>query len=238
MGLIRRSVARERGVLYRGRRAQSEGLRAPDECCRHKALDLIGDLALLGRPLLGHVIAERAGHAMPPALVARIMSDASLYEVATFDDWLRGWSRRWFRSVPDESRSRSSIAESRAGGRAGADAEHHAVVASAGRYEWKVCQFRGSHCEWRLITLLTGVQEARLRASLGHYPNLHSVDWRELLLEFFISHNVTAVYPNCSRGESARRTRIHLRKRAWRRNGNIRRRWGAEGGASQSHLAT
>jgi UDP-3-O-[3-hydroxymyristoyl] N-acetylglucosamine deacetylase len=62
-----------------------EGMRAPDECCRHKALDLIGDLALLGRPLLGHVIAERAGHAMHAALVARIMSDPSLYEVLTFD---------------------------------------------------------------------------------------------------------------------------------------------------------
>ena len=62
-----------------------EGLRAPDECCRHKALDLIGDLALLERPLLGHVIAERAGHAMHAALVARIMQDPSLYELLTFD---------------------------------------------------------------------------------------------------------------------------------------------------------
>ena len=62
-----------------------DGLRAVDECCRHKALDLIGDLALLGRPLLGHVIAERAGHAMHAALVARIMSDPSLYEIITFD---------------------------------------------------------------------------------------------------------------------------------------------------------
>jgi UDP-3-O-[3-hydroxymyristoyl] N-acetylglucosamine deacetylase len=62
-----------------------EGLRAGDECCRHKALDLIGDLALLGRPLLGHVIAERAGHAMHAALVARIMSDPALYEILTFD---------------------------------------------------------------------------------------------------------------------------------------------------------
>jgi UDP-3-O-[3-hydroxymyristoyl] N-acetylglucosamine deacetylase len=60
-------------------------MRAPDECCRHKALDLIGDLALLGKPLLGHVIAERAGHAMHAALVARIMSDPTVYEVLTFD---------------------------------------------------------------------------------------------------------------------------------------------------------
>jgi UDP-3-O-[3-hydroxymyristoyl] N-acetylglucosamine deacetylase len=63
-----------------------EGLRAPDECCRHKALDLIGDLALLGRPLLGHVIAERAGHFMHAALVARIMSDPTIYEILTFDE--------------------------------------------------------------------------------------------------------------------------------------------------------
>lgn len=61
------------------------GLRFPDECCRHKALDLIGDLALIGLPLLGHVIAERAGHAMHTALVARIMSDPTLYEVLSFD---------------------------------------------------------------------------------------------------------------------------------------------------------
>jgi UDP-3-O-[3-hydroxymyristoyl] N-acetylglucosamine deacetylase len=62
-----------------------DGLRFTDECCRHKALDLIGDLALVGRPLLGHVIAERAGHAMHTALVAKIMSDPSLYDVVTFD---------------------------------------------------------------------------------------------------------------------------------------------------------
>lgn len=61
------------------------GLRFDDECCRHKALDLIGDLALIGRPLLGHVIAERAGHAMHVALVSKVMSDPSLYEILSFD---------------------------------------------------------------------------------------------------------------------------------------------------------
>jgi UDP-3-O-[3-hydroxymyristoyl] N-acetylglucosamine deacetylase len=85
MGLIRGATIENAvcftadGVLNPG------GLRAPDECCRHKALDLIGDLALLGRPLLGHVIAERAGHAMHAALVARIMSDPTLYDIITFD---------------------------------------------------------------------------------------------------------------------------------------------------------
>jgi UDP-3-O-[3-hydroxymyristoyl] N-acetylglucosamine deacetylase len=48
-------------------------------------LDLIGDLALIGKPILGQVIAERAGHAMHVALVAKIMSDPTLYEVIHFD---------------------------------------------------------------------------------------------------------------------------------------------------------
>ncbi len=68
------------GVLNPG------GLRFDDECCRHKVLDLIGDLALLGRPLIGHVIAERAGHAMHVALVKKIMHDPSCYELATLDE--------------------------------------------------------------------------------------------------------------------------------------------------------
>jgi UDP-3-O-[3-hydroxymyristoyl] N-acetylglucosamine deacetylase len=85
MGLIRGASLANAVCFTRRGVLNPEGLRMPDECCRHKALDLIGDLALLGRPLLGHVIAERAGHAMHTALVARIMSDASLYEILTFD---------------------------------------------------------------------------------------------------------------------------------------------------------
>ncbi len=57
------------------------GLRFDDEPCRHKLLDLIGDLAMLGRPLLGRVIAERAGHAMHIALVRAIMSRPGCYEL-------------------------------------------------------------------------------------------------------------------------------------------------------------
>jgi len=85
MGLIR-GASLDSAVCFTGDGVLNPGgLRFPDECCRHKALDLIGDLALIGRPLLGHVIAERAGHAMHTALVARIMSDASLYDIVTFD---------------------------------------------------------------------------------------------------------------------------------------------------------
>ncbi len=85
MGLIR-GASLENAVCFDERRILNEaGLRFPDECCRHKALDLIGDLALIGRPLLGHVIAERAGHAMHAALVAKIASDPTLYEILSFD---------------------------------------------------------------------------------------------------------------------------------------------------------
>jgi len=48
------------------------GLRFPDEFVRHKALDLIGDLALVGRPVVGHVVAHRAGHALHTALAREI----------------------------------------------------------------------------------------------------------------------------------------------------------------------
>jgi len=85
MGLIRGASLANAVCFTAEGPMNPDGLRAVDECCRHKALDLIGDLALLGRPLLGHVIAERAGHAMHAALVARIMSDPSLYEIITFD---------------------------------------------------------------------------------------------------------------------------------------------------------
>jgi UDP-3-O-[3-hydroxymyristoyl] N-acetylglucosamine deacetylase len=85
MGLIR-GASLENAVCFTPEGPMNPGgLRAVDECCRHKALDLIGDLALLGRPLLGHVIAERAGHAMHAALVKRIMSDTTLYEILDFD---------------------------------------------------------------------------------------------------------------------------------------------------------
>jgi UDP-3-O-[3-hydroxymyristoyl] N-acetylglucosamine deacetylase len=84
MGLIR-GASLASGVCFSaaGGVQNEGGLRFPDEPCRHKALDLIGDLALIGRPLLGEVVAERAGHAMHVALVAKIMSDPSLYEVVT-----------------------------------------------------------------------------------------------------------------------------------------------------------
>lgn len=85
MGLIRGATLDNAVCFDREDVMNPGGLRFPDECCRHKILDLIGDLALIGKPLLGHVIAERAGHAMHAALVSKIMSDPSLYEILNFD---------------------------------------------------------------------------------------------------------------------------------------------------------
>jgi UDP-3-O-[3-hydroxymyristoyl] N-acetylglucosamine deacetylase len=55
-----------------GPRGTLNGLRYRDEFVRHKVLDLIGDLALLGRPVQGHVVARNAGHAMNFELVVAI----------------------------------------------------------------------------------------------------------------------------------------------------------------------
>lgn len=85
MGLIRGASLNNAVCFDRTSVLNPEGLRFPDECCRHKALDLIGDLALIGKPLLGHVIAEKAGHAMHFALVQRIMNDPALYEILNSD---------------------------------------------------------------------------------------------------------------------------------------------------------
>jgi UDP-3-O-[3-hydroxymyristoyl] N-acetylglucosamine deacetylase len=67
-----------------GKRAVlNESLRYPDEFVRHKVLDLIGDLFLLGRPILGHVVARNGGHALNHQLVAAIRKVATRRPVRT-----------------------------------------------------------------------------------------------------------------------------------------------------------
>ncbi len=58
----------------------------PDEFVRHKVLDLVGDLALLGKQILGKVVADRAGHAMHTALVSHILRDKTLWEEVTVSE--------------------------------------------------------------------------------------------------------------------------------------------------------
>ena len=54
-------------------------LRFEDEFVRHKILDAVGDLALLGHPVLGHVVAHRAGHALHTSLAAQLLADADAW---------------------------------------------------------------------------------------------------------------------------------------------------------------
>jgi UDP-3-O-[3-hydroxymyristoyl] N-acetylglucosamine deacetylase len=95
MGLIR--GAGPANAIILGKHGPENGpLRFGDEYVRHKVLDLIGDLALAGRRIEGHVVAERAGHAMHTALVSRLLKDRSAWE---------------FARVPVESAKESSAGE-------------------------------------------------------------------------------------------------------------------------------
>ena len=81
MGLIRGAGA-ENAIILGAKGPENGPLRFDDEYVRHKVLDLIGDLALVGRRLEGRVVAERAGHAMHTALVSRLLKDRSAWELA------------------------------------------------------------------------------------------------------------------------------------------------------------
>jgi UDP-3-O-[3-hydroxymyristoyl] N-acetylglucosamine deacetylase len=82
MDLIRGGSLENAIVLTRDGLLSGE-LRFPDEFARHKALDLIGDLSLVGRPLLAHVVAHKGGHALHTALVTRLLRDRSLTQEMT-----------------------------------------------------------------------------------------------------------------------------------------------------------
>jgi UDP-3-O-[3-hydroxymyristoyl] N-acetylglucosamine deacetylase len=81
MGLIR-GASPENAIVLGPQGPENGPLRFADEYVRHKMLDLIGDLALAGRRIEGHVVAERAGHAMHTALVSRLLKDRSAWELA------------------------------------------------------------------------------------------------------------------------------------------------------------
>ena len=85
MGLIR-GVSQENCIVLDRDAVVNGPLRYPDEFVRHKMLDLIGDLALLGRRILGRVVADRAGHAMHTAMVAMLLKNHSLWEETTQDE--------------------------------------------------------------------------------------------------------------------------------------------------------
>jgi UDP-3-O-[3-hydroxymyristoyl] N-acetylglucosamine deacetylase len=64
-------VLGETGVL--------NALRFEDEFVRHKILDVIGDMALLGHPIVGHLVADRGGHALHTAFAAHILEETDAW---------------------------------------------------------------------------------------------------------------------------------------------------------------
>ncbi len=73
-------VIGEKGILNKG------GLRFPDEFVRHKALDLMGDIAILGMPIAGRFRAERSGHAMNFKLIQELLKSPSKWDILTIAD--------------------------------------------------------------------------------------------------------------------------------------------------------
>ena len=69
-------VLTEKGIL-------NDILRFKDEFVRHKVLDSIGDLSLIGKPLIARIVADKAGHALHTHLVNRILNTPSLYSLKT-----------------------------------------------------------------------------------------------------------------------------------------------------------
>ena len=84
-GLIR-GASQENAIVLTRDGLMNPPLRFPDEFVRHKVLDLIGDLALLGQQILGNVVADRAGHAMHTALVSRLLRDRTLWKETTVEE--------------------------------------------------------------------------------------------------------------------------------------------------------
>jgi UDP-3-O-[3-hydroxymyristoyl] N-acetylglucosamine deacetylase len=63
----------------------AEGLRMDGEFVKHKALDAVGDLYLLGKPLIGAFVGRKSGHALNNLLVRKLIADTSAWEEVTFD---------------------------------------------------------------------------------------------------------------------------------------------------------
>ena len=85
-GLIR-GASTENAIVLTPEGLMNPPLRYADEFVRHKVLDLIGDLALVGKQILGNIVADRAGHAMHTALVSRLLRDKTLWEETTLEEY-------------------------------------------------------------------------------------------------------------------------------------------------------
>ncbi|MFH0934381.1 MAG: UDP-3-O-acyl-N-acetylglucosamine deacetylase, partial [Pseudomonadota bacterium] len=72
-------------VMDEYRVLNADGLRFEDEFVKHKVLDAIGDLYLLGHPVLGAFSAHKSGHALNNALLRRLLEQREAWELVTFE---------------------------------------------------------------------------------------------------------------------------------------------------------
>lgn len=76
----------ENAIVFDGAEVLNPGgLRHPDEAVRHKMLDVIGDLALAGRPILGRYVGHKSGHALTNGLLRTLMANPSTYRLRSCD---------------------------------------------------------------------------------------------------------------------------------------------------------
>jgi UDP-3-O-[3-hydroxymyristoyl] N-acetylglucosamine deacetylase len=81
---LARGGSLDNAVVIDGDRVLNEGgLRFPDEFVRHKALDCLGDFSLIGMPILGHVVADKSGHAFNHAFLEKFFAEKEAWETCT-----------------------------------------------------------------------------------------------------------------------------------------------------------
>ena len=105
MGLARGGSFENAIVMDEYRILNTDGLRYEDEFVRHKILDAIGDLYLVGHPLLASYTAHKSGHALNNDLLRALLAQPDAYEIVTFDElniappsYVRQMTREWAQS--------------------------------------------------------------------------------------------------------------------------------------------
>jgi UDP-3-O-[3-hydroxymyristoyl] N-acetylglucosamine deacetylase len=102
MGLARGGSLENAIVMDEYRILNADGLRYDDEFVRHKILDAIGDLYLVGYPLLASYTAHKSGHALNNDLLRALLAQRDAYEIVSFDapgtapvSYVRQMAREW-----------------------------------------------------------------------------------------------------------------------------------------------
>jgi UDP-3-O-[3-hydroxymyristoyl] N-acetylglucosamine deacetylase len=105
MGLAQGGSLENAIVMDEYRILNADGLRYEDEFVRHKILDAIGDLYLVGHPLLASYSAHKSGHGLNNQLLRVLLAQPDAYEIVTFDQleaaptsYVRQATQEWVRA--------------------------------------------------------------------------------------------------------------------------------------------